>query len=300
MVSIDSIRSATEEMNMPLYVIEKGVVYEAVCVPESEDRSQVPPRKIPPHLVKGQKVEITELIDNDFNLSEEEKTVKKEALFKNSPFKIKSPEIDMINSRSQGSCFYMANEIVDLANLPEAEEDFTELEKLIQKHREAGWSLAGKESKVVGHIVGVTEDVYSVLIDDKKCLVRQNKLTKKLIFVPIKKDNFYRDTNIIWTGAMNENLGRELKTNEDYIEGTSNLIDELRSKSDNHSQNRLKKLAFHLFGFAEAANSVGDHDMAAQATALAEKIIPREEYQEIISRRFDKKGNFLITEEDLN
>jgi hypothetical protein len=296
MVAVDDVVDEIKERNMPLYVIEAGIVYEAVYVPENFDRSEAPPKRIPAHLTKGKKVEIVELLDNDFNISEEEKLAKKEVLFKDSPFRIKTPEVDWIDSHSQGSRFYMASEIVDLASFPEAEEDFTAIAELVQKYREG----ANKEIKVINHIVDVTENIYTVLIDEKKYFVRQNKLTKALIFIPLEGDNFYRDTDRIWTGVANENLGRNLKTNEDYIEGASSLIDELQSRADKFSHNRLQKIAFHLFGFIDAAKLAGDHDMVAKATAIAEKIVPLEKYQETMSRRFDEKRNFVITEEDLN
>ena len=296
MVAIDEVVTATEERQMPLYVIEAGIVYEAVYVPINFDRSEVPPRRIPAHLEKGKKVEVAELLDSDFNISEEEKLAKKEVLFKKSPFRIKSPEVSLIDSHSQGSRFYMASEILDLASLPKVEEDFIAVVELMKKYREG----ADKDIKIINHIIDVTEDIYTALIDDKKYFVCQNKLTQALIFIPLEGDNFYRDTDRIWVGVSNEALGRKLKTNKDYIQGVSSLIDELQSRADDFSRSRLQKIAFHLFGFIDASKKAGDHDMAAQATALAEKIVPLEEYQEIMSRRFDAQGNFVITEEDLN
>ncbi|MDP2334917.1 MAG: hypothetical protein Q8N05_00405, partial [Bacteroidota bacterium] len=209
-VSADSIISATEAVNLPLYVIENGFVYEAVYIPAREDRNEIPPIKYSARLAKGKKVEIAELIVNDFDISDEAKAAKKEALFRNSPFNIKSPEIILINSYSQGGNFYMANEKVDLATLPEAEEDFTEIEELIQKYREGGWPWTGKESRVVHRVVDVTEDTYSVLIDGKKCFVLQNKLTKELNFIPLHKVNYYWGRQTIRTGFNTEDLGREL------------------------------------------------------------------------------------------
>ncbi|MBT4447152.1 MAG: hypothetical protein HOD06_00215 [Candidatus Komeilibacteria bacterium] len=290
--SADNIIEVIEEMNMPLYVIEGGVIYEAVYVPAREDRSEAPPRKLSAYLTKGKKIEIAELLDNDFNLSEEEKLEKKEALFKNSPFKIKSTEVDLINSRSEGGNFYMTDEAIDWVNLPEAEEDFTELEERVQKHGYAN----GKEVKVVARVINATKDIYSVLIGKEKYFVYQNKLTKELRLNSIREYGMYRGSKFL----CREKFDRKLETNEDYMQGMSNLISELQKKPDDFNQYRLKKLAFNLFGFSEEAVRAGDQDVADQAIELANKIVPKKEYQEIVDRRFDKEGNFLITEEDLN
>jgi hypothetical protein len=186
----------------------------------------------------------------------------------------------------------MTDEAIDWVNLPEAEEDFTELEERVQKHGYAN----GKEVKVVARVINATQDIYSVLIGKEKYFVYQNKLTKELRLNSIREYGMYRGSKFL----CREKFDRKLETNEDYMQGMSNLISELQKKPDDFNQYRLKNLAFNLFGFSEEAVRAGDQDVADQAIELANKIVPKKEYQEIVDRRFDKEGNFLITEEDLN
>ena len=61
-------------------------------------------------------------------------------------------------------------------------------------------------------------------------------------------------------------------------------------------QNRL---AFYLYGFGEQAERFGDNETATRAFELADKVLPKEKYQEIIAKRIGPAGKFRVTMEDL-
>lgn len=304
--SADNIRASVERLNMPLYLIEAGLVYEAVYVPASIDQSQTPPRQISSYFVKGKKVEIQDIIDNNFVFSDQDKTTLKDNLFKNSPFRIKTPEVDLVDTRFCAMQFYHESKVIDSSSEQGLEGEFTELKRLI--HQQGSYFYpaikSNVEIKVLRQAFGVAWDAYYVLIDGTKYRVMKNKLTAELNIVS-EEVYILQHSRSLSGGYMTmhggtEKLEGETKDNNDYIHRITDLVKELQVGNTDRDKLRLQKIAFYLFGFAEAARASDDQIIADQAAELAKSILSEKDYQELVERRFDQEGNFLITEDDLN
>jgi hypothetical protein len=57
-------------------------------------------------------------------------------------------------------------------------------------------------------------------------------------------------------------------------------------------------LACLVYGFGEQAEAMGDAETKAKAFALAEKVLPLDRYQTIISK-LDEQGRLKISQEEL-
>lgn len=304
--SADNIRASVERLNMPLYLIEAGLVYEAVYVPASIDQEQTPPRQKSSYFIKGKKIEIQDIIDNNFVFSDQDKTDLKDSLFKNAPFRIKTPEVALADTRLYAMKFYHESKVIDGSSEQELEGEFTELKSLI--HQQGSYFYpaikSDSEIKVLRQAFGAVWDVYYVVINGTIYRAEKNKLTAKLSIV--SEEVYIREhSKSLSSGYMSIPGGSEMleggiKDNEVYIDRIKNLITKLQVGNTISKKSQLQKIAFYLFGFAEAARTNNDLDVASQATELAETILSEKDYQELVERRFDQNGNFLITEDDLN
>lgn len=96
----------------------------------------------------------------------------------------------------------------------------------------------------------------------------------------------------------------------DYIEGVAGDIERKKTDIDLYATDKrdyaipglteeIRNLAYHLYGFADQAESLGDTALAERARALAQTAVSEEDARELVKRRIGKDGDIRMTDEDI-
>ncbi len=137
------------------------------------------------------------------------------------------------------------------------------------------------------------------------------------------EDFFYRMSNR-WLGWVKET---RITDNKSYLDGLAEVVSGVQERIENFSRERMPQLeawikegkitpdsidfekgqneskrmevAFYIYGYGEAAREAGDMETYSRAMEIAGKLVPPEQYQDIVKRRLGPDGKFKITEEDL-
>lgn len=113
------------------------------------------------------------------------------------------------------------------------------------------------------------------------------------------------------SGTGTIKIGEKIRTADEYLDGMRALLEKQRKEIvdlvteayPGQRQAREKILAtmgYHLHGFGEQAEQMGNHELAARAFSLAQPVVPRQECQDVVRRRVGPDGKFRITRKDLN
>ncbi|MBU0660639.1 hypothetical protein KKG22_00495 [Patescibacteria group bacterium] len=281
LVDFSEIYSGTQKLGMPLFVLEYGEMYEA----EYDNESNI--------LIKGKKISPEEMLGITYNISGEERNELVDEILTDSPFKIESPEVSYVDSRSTGNQTYI--EIVQPRSGKEV--------------------IYYQDKQCVGQVCFQQGDSVVLLseVESPSVLIRYFLQNDKIIREQAYKGRDYVNIDVIGrqeyqqninVGLYSVDLGRKLNTLDDYLDGMRVVLlllqKEIEEDPDNPFREKLLGMyAFHIYGFGEEARKQGDEETAIKAFSFASEFFPQEKYNEIISRRLDDKGRFRITKEEI-
>ncbi len=307
LVEIEEIIREVQEIGLPLYIIQDGVIREAEYNPQLKE------------LVPKLTITSEQLIQERFDMPVEQKQKIKEELLVDVPFKLEFLEAKCIDARFRGGQTYIeinAPKDIDLFGQEQIkyERDSNgECGELSLGHDIEGKS-ENMDVRVVQSLRGVDSSV-EYFIDQGKLLRRwKSKAFKEgfhgSVIKYIEEFDKYKSGFINLTGFMTEKLNRPIETNDDYILGMEEAVErwtklmkgiiqeKYNGQIDFHKE-VLQELAFHLYGFGEQAEFFHDLKTKEKCFDLANKVLLFEKYTGIIQRRIDEYGRFKITEEDL-
>ena len=280
------------ELGMPLYIIRKGKLFRSTPdtegAPSNEDA-----------------VAIQEILDSPAGISEERQSRLLGEIMDDSPFHIKSPEMQYVESRATGKAQYITTNWQNNPSL------FKTQKKDIQTEHEQIDPKMDTSVDVISNINGAyTKKIYF----EKDGVLWESSISKRTTTGAGKLYQSYREirdypSEFIWAGDQSVKLGRKIITSEDYLDGMKEKIVSLKDEAsrDEHPESGrgyyekyLNALSFHLRGYAEEAAAHGDTEVARLAEALAVQSISKEAYEEILYRRVGPNGEFRITQEDID
>ncbi len=300
LVPHEEIAKTAKEMDLNLYAIKDGVVYEA----EFDENSKT--------IVPMTKIESDRVLSERYEVGENRRNAALQEIFEDSPFKIKSPELSYVDSSGYGRQSYISLVGEKNKNLPGIKSEFQD--------DAYGLVIDSKEQiKVIEEIPIVGQKLRIFEQKGKLCMERINTHgnTKNAMGIERGDLNFPdRYINLGHGGA--HDLKRKINSVEDYLRGMGDSITDVKQKIEkfdeekqnwdefNRNQmdrtldNWIKDLAFHLFGFAEQAKKFGNFETQKRAEKIASQVVDKEYYEDVLRRRLDKEGRLKITEEDLN
>ncbi len=279
---------------VPLYIMKGGVVFEG----KFDEATQT--------LQPGERVSFETLEKNAVVLDEEEKARQEAEIFKEAPFDVPSPERSYFSARSVGQEFYVELSLDKVGALSGEKVSYKRDSK-----KDWGDVLGVNEIEIVARIprAGSTVEIikaegYVYTRTATREGVHWRNLTRHM------QESWNRDrTHIdLQPNFASVDLKRPLHSPEDYIAGMKEAIHEMRERmakpgvSASEQEWRAQALiqeAYHLRGFATMAESMGDMEAAAQAKALAEEVVPDEDYQKFLAKRVGENGGYKLTKEDL-
>ena len=277
-----------EENGLPLFVIERGVVLKGrydsgskkiVAEKTSDDMVGDNIAISPSDLIAGKGYDKPDLSQKKKKIIED--------IFKKSPFEIKSPEVDYVNSRLYGREYYIKKNAVRakeyLAAGGNVDLNFTNGGKIFFR--------IGEDSNL--------EEVIGNRHDSGR---EPHSLSSKY------ESFFGNGGSAIGRGSSYMQFENPANTNEEYLEEMEKLIGQYetdiqeaqRNGKETWVKDYLPNLAYHLYGFGEQADMLGDTEMRDKAWELARKVTSTEEIQRTIEKRIDSEGNLKISEEDLD
>lgn len=293
-----------KQLNLPTYYIQNGEVF---SVSLSDDETEL---KI------GEKIDPTLLNKNSIDFKQEEKNQLLQEIFdKEMPFKITNlvPEARMITSLGHGANEYVKIQGNQLAKFNGGlEKQFDELGIDASDTGADGKPFfSGKTLRLLKEIKYPNGLIQRIFENNGRVFKQGwdfSEMKSKNKADPIEWEQKY-DSEYIDISYGTWKLDRIVHTINDYLQGMEKEITDLieEEKIKGHKDEKTKEyyselkdnLAFHLYGFSEAANELGDSETFLKATALAEKLKSKQEYSEIIDRRLDETGRFKITKNDL-
>ena len=280
-----------KELDMPLYAMHEGEVYET----EYDETGT--------NFIMKDKISPSEITTRRFQLD----PVRKEKLFEeilaDSPFKITSPEVGYIHSKAQGRETYVE------INVPKHLEMFHGADKAYElgAGERDTYSLAGKQVRVVAEFSEIGSRVAYLVYKGHFYRRREDIHTHEISLYPIRAFDAEL-LGYISIGFSTHNLGRPVTSSEAYFSGMEESIKKLKQEREQYTDRKdvlkihdewMSRLAFHLYGFGEQAETLGDIGVKEKAFALAEEIVGQDAYREITERRIDEQGHFKIEMRDL-
>jgi len=223
-------------------------------------------------------------------------------IFEDSPFKIHNPEASYVDCNGEGRRLYTR-----LALL----KDSKKIEGTpLREPMKGGTFLNDKGVRILETIPlsGRRYEYYRALTG----LVYERLVTKSgdISTNQIVVDFDLRVGSINFGASGGDNIEVPISDANIYVEGVRKRIEYVRrSLAEYEAKGEvrgalfmgewLKKLGYHLYGFAQQARKMGDIETELDAEQLAVEIMPLTQYAEVISRRIDEQGRFRITREDL-
>lgn len=279
-----------KELGMPLYVMRDGELYETEYGDTGDEVS--PKNKISP----------SDISSRTFRLDALQREKILEEIFNDSPFKIKSPEVGYIHSKGQGRETYIE------INAPRNPRKFSGEDITYQAiPGEPSYGLDGKEIRVIAQFSEIGSKIQYMVAEEKVYRRREEIHTKKISVDPIERFDRYNH-GYISIGFSTHDLGRPVTSNEAYFSGMEESMNKLRLEGAQYEgrddmtalyDSHMNRLAFHLYGFGEQAEALGDIETKEKAFALADRVFSQDNYHEVVQQRIDTEGRFKINAEDL-
>jgi len=272
-VSDEEMVNVSKELGMPLYAIREGIVYETEYDQEN--------KKLLTKNIKNPK----DFANEPFRITDSQKEQIVNEIFNDSPFKIKSPEVQYVDSRGQGRQCYI-------------EINFSE----VNKQNKVELPMEKKRKLAEIPMIGKKVTYY---IDDEDKLRGQgeNTHTRETYGLYLGSKSHYIDI-----GFTHHDLGQPITSNEVYLTGMKDSIEKIQKEREEDVKEARKTdfcdewlnlLAFHLYGFGEQAGEMGDKETQGRAFELANLILKEAQYKETMNRRIDNEGRLKITMEDI-
>ncbi|MDZ7798105.1 MAG: hypothetical protein U5L76_00640 [Patescibacteria group bacterium] len=299
-ISEDEFFSLAKNLELPTYVVKSGELFEISLDEESGE------------LIIGDSVDPEKIKENAKIFSEEEKdNILTETLENDMPFRVESilPEARLLSSRSNGIELYLQlqQNKLDTKNLGEK----VSVESLGLYPDAVKGKLVGGKVKVIQEVKfpgGATIRYFenNGIIYQQEWDYNKGEFSRNFR-QPEDPNHFASEYIRISQNTMK--LDKKIRKPENYLAGMEkcvrqaleryNNIDDQDKENKEFYHELLGRLAFHLHGFAETAERYGNKESSEKALAIAEKIISDDDYQEMLERRIDNKGNFKISREDL-
>jgi len=338
LVDLDEIYQTCQELELPLYVIKNGLLYESLYHPDLKkveiqreqvikdqlkdvrpSQEQAVRKKVIQELEEsygqyvdsmlGKQITPQEVSGSQLQLADERKDAIKQELFTDPPFKCTFPEAECINSKFSGEGTYVEiNALIKKDDFPNEEIDSGFFAK------DCGVRFAPDEKvKKIAKIKQIGNKSVEYFIVNDSQFYRRSWSSRDKLFWLYQMDNMNLNNgyiNNLNTLTGNEKLSLPLISNENYLKGMGDRIREVAEKyqksvNDNEPkqlvgfcQERLNNLIYHLYGFGDKAKELGDNETAEIAFEIANQYLPQETYREVVGRRLDAKGRFVITEAD--
>lgn len=249
---VEEIIPLIRELDIPLYVMREGEIYEAEY---TEAGGLMPREKLSPREIASRSFEMSHLL--------KEKLL--EEILNDSPFRIASSEVGYVHSMAQGKETYV--EIVAPKNLQSLAE-----EKGARGEEHEEILLEGKKAALIAEFPEIGSKVQYLVVEGRLYRRRENIHTKAVSVDPIRRFD-PQDLGYISIGFSTHNVGNPVKDTEAYLSGMESSIAQLKQErldwtarpTDEKSKQMLAlydshigRLAFHLYGFGEQAEAMGD------------------------------------------
>ncbi len=298
-VDLKEIAQAAEDFGLPIFLIEGGVLKEANYNLDLDE------------MVSLKRIDPKELLKKKIKITPEQKESLKENLFIDPPFKLEFFDAQLFDARFHGSQTYI--EINAPKNLSSFAGEIIEYQQ--DPGGESGEEKSSNEKvQKVNSLIGISSKI-EYFIDGEKLLKRRKSKKFKEGFHGsdiryIEKFDEFQSGFINLTEFMTEKLDRPINTNEDYVlsmedaiirwtKSKNDIVEEKYKGQIDFNNEVLERIACHLYGFAEQAEKFKDEDAQQKSFALANQILPHEQYVELLKKRIDNQGRFKITEKDL-
>lgn len=293
---IKEIIKITKQLNLPIYLIKDGCVYETNHAINSSKISVG--KMIPPNKIK----------ESRYILDEEHRQIIREKFFLNSPFKIESIEADYILSWVVGKESYIEinghnyNQIV-LNKTGTIKGDVRRLDGLLNT---LNIQKLKKKARLIEEILCFTHDVRYFIIEGYLFKETIGKYNVCELFSRVKRYEELHDSerdNSMQPIYVNNTV----INNEAYLITMKKIIDNYliwhqEAKEDLIRYENLARAymcAFNLYGFGEQAEKWGDNTTKEQAFALARTVLKEEIYKAMLEKRVGVNGGLRMTQEDL-
>lgn len=310
----EQVAGIARELGIPLYALIRGEVHEAIF---DEEKKCIVPKN---NVVQTPR----DLRESKFVLKEERRKEILQGILEDAPFRITSPEVGYLHSRTFGREAYVAMNAGDnmskLVGREEERIDYpgTDREKkyrvkIIAEFYNIGLKIQyyvkpdGALIREVQDIHSHTEDSYDLSEDHKRTMRGEIMLSEGFGGLSYSRS----DLLVEKSDPFEYKLGEKILSNEDYLQAMERAIAACAIKKEAATQKgeseiaekefqekRLNQFAFHLYGFAEQAREWGDVETAVRAEAIASRVVSREQFQEVFSRRMGGHGELKITLED--
>ena len=334
-VDLDEIYQTCQELELPLYVIKNGLLYESLYHPDLKkveiqreqvikdqlkdvrpSQEQAVRKKVIQELEEsygqyvdsmlGKQITPQEVSGSQFQLADERKDAIKQELFTDPPFKCTFPEAECINSKFSGESTYTEiNALIKKDDFPNEEIDSRYFDK------DCGIRPASDEKiRKVAEVKQIGNKPIEYFISDKGQFYKRKWWSKDKRFYLHQEDNLSNGYFNVNASTGVEKFSIPITSNESYLKGMNDKIKEVAEEyqrviDDNEPkqlvsfcQERLNNLIYHLYGFGDKAKELGDNETAEAVFEIANQYLPQEEYREVVGRRLDAKGRFVTTEAD--
>ena len=288
-----------KELSMPLYAMREGELYETTYADDTEEGFIIK-ENVPPH----------EIAARTFHLDDAKRERLLEDILEDSPFKIESPEVGYVQSRTQGKETYI--EISAPKNIQNLKGE-RRIYRAADREISTLSNLGGREVKQIAEFSGIGSNIQYLVTENILYRRQENIHTKEVLTEPIRRFDPL-DLGYISIGFSTHNLERPVQDTEAYLSGMEQSIKKLlqertewEREPDNEKRKRMLahcdswigRLAFHLYGFGEAADQWEDKETKGRAFALAGQMFAEDAYHDILQKRIDEEGRFRITKDDL-
>ncbi len=217
----------------------------------------------------GKEVPVQDIINNGYEMPEEERAEAREKVFEDTPFKLFLQEKRDVNQAMFARTAY------------------------------SKFDNISKDGE------GYIQDDTIAESNESRALVRTYAGTNELTPVRVKDRDTYLDALKESNDLLNNGTLEDIAKLEEKSQSKS-ITDEDRNKLKEqieYKRGRIKKRnserGFLFHGFATVAEGQGDTEIAKKARDLANDLISFDVYKEAMERRVGPSGGFRITEEDL-
>ncbi len=300
-ISRERVFSLGRELNLPVFYIHQGEVF--VSEPSNEAKVRI-----------GERVEPNQILNLTKTISSEDKEkMLDEVLREDMPFRVERivPEARYVTAMVYGSKQFLEISGDETVQGGGQEVALESLGIIGEGNKDYDGNPKVKNRKVtlikeLKYPSGKIERIFSA---GGKTYIQKWDFQRRTCngsFSEIRASSL--TAGYIEDGYNTEDLGRELKTPDDYIEGMRLKLEEWRNKMELSNQDEkirvfykdvIVRLSFHLYGFARAASEFGLEDVKTRALEVLSGFSDVKFFEDLIQRRVAKDGSFRFSKEDL-
>jgi hypothetical protein len=244
------------------------------------------------------------------------KDIVQDSLLERGVFKLATRERELVSKSEQGRLAYVAE--VGIPNDMLGEHFCQEFymtwpsglssKILIKKNVEGSYDVTQRrDGESLGEGIGTERVFRAQNLQDVIGIGRRSYLTGfsvtndpedlALINAPTFDEEQDMTVDFLDIAERNINAAQRVIENADRINPRATFNLDGLSASELIRQH-LESIGFFLYGFAKQARSFGDTQRAERAEELAESLVSKELFEDVLSRRAKKIGNFCLTRAD--